>query len=125
MTKVVKTKKQKPGLVRRTFRLATRVGVLAATAAVARKTAGGGTNRDGRAPASGDQASPGAAAGAAGGAEHESSPAEVADGGRGRQAETPPASSPRHPRLPPGPWPWPTRPCTTPGPPTTPRPNLP
>jgi membrane protein len=89
MTKVVKTKKQKPGLVRRTFRLATRVGVLAATAAIARKTAGSGTNRDGRAPAGGDHGSPGAAVGAAGGAEHERSPAQVGDGGRGRRAETP------------------------------------
>ena len=89
MTKVVKTKKQKPGLVRRTFRLATRVGVLAATAAIARKTAGSGTNRDGRAPAGGDHGSPGAAVGAAGGAEHERSPAQVGDGSRGRQAETP------------------------------------
>jgi membrane protein len=95
MTKVVKTKKQKPGVVRRTFRLMTRVGVLAATAAVARKTAGGGGDRDGRAPAGGEpagggeQGSMGAAAGGSAGAEHKSSPAEVTDGSRGRQADAP------------------------------------
>jgi membrane protein len=92
--KVVRTTRPATGVVRRTARWAVRLGVLAATAAVARRTAGGAA-KDGRSRAPTDQGTgagpqgPGAAAGSEPPARHTTSQAEVADGGRGRRAERP------------------------------------
>jgi membrane protein len=69
-----------------------RVGMLATAVLVGRKTAGGGKARDGQgAPGGGSQAPGGlgAAAGGGPGASHETDPRAVANGGHGRQADTP------------------------------------
>jgi membrane protein len=103
--RTVRTTRKRPGVVRGTARWAARLGVLAATAAVARRTAGGGA-RGSRPPARGTRsgdgapdattgdaaaagASPGAAAGSGAPAEHTTDPGQVPDAGRGRQAEQP------------------------------------
>jgi membrane protein len=96
MAKKASTTKQGPGLTGRTVRRAARLGVLAAAVAVGRRTASrrpppppeehaGGTGPQG----------PGAAAGSEPPARHTTSPAELADGGRGRQAEQPQQIPPR------------------------------
>jgi membrane protein len=103
--RTVRTTRKRPGVVRGTARWAARLGVLAATAAVARRTAGGGA-RGSRPPARGTRsgdgapdattgdaaaagASPGTAAGSGAPAEHTTDPGQVPDAGRGRQAEQP------------------------------------
>ncbi|HEX8132502.1 MAG TPA: YhjD/YihY/BrkB family envelope integrity protein [Actinomycetes bacterium] len=96
MAKKASTTRQGPGLTGRTARRAARLGVLAAAVAVGRRTASrkpppppqeqaGGTGPQG----------PGAAAGSEPPARHTTSPAELADGGRGRQAEQPQQIPPR------------------------------
>jgi membrane protein len=91
MAKKVSTTKQGPGLTGRTVRRAARLGVLAAAVAVGRRTA----SRKPPPPADGQEGGatgpqgPGAAAGSGPPARHTTSPAELADGGRGRQAEQP------------------------------------
>jgi membrane protein len=90
MAKKASTTKQGPGLTGRTVRRAARLGMLAAAVAVGRRTA----NRkpppppDGQAGGAGPQG-PGAAAGSEPPPAHTTSPAELADGGRGRQAAQP------------------------------------
>jgi membrane protein len=87
---VAKKTQRKPGLTRRMTRRTLRLGMLATAVLVGRKTAGGGKARDGQAQG-GSQAPGGlgAAAGGGPGASHESDPRAVADGGHGRQADTP------------------------------------
>jgi membrane protein len=96
MARKASTTRQGPGLTGRTVRRAARLSVLAAAVAVGRRTAsrkpppppheqGNGAGPQG----------PGAAAGSEPPARHTTSPAEVADGGRGRQAEQPQQIPPR------------------------------
>jgi membrane protein len=94
MAKVARTKKQGPGLAGRTARRAARLGVLAAAVAVGRRTASrkppaqqGGQGTD-AGEGTGPQG-PGAAAGSEPPPRHTTSPTDVEDSGRGRQAERP------------------------------------
>jgi membrane protein len=93
MAKAAKTRRKRPGLVRRVVRSTVRVGMLATAVMVGRKTAGGGGRAgDGQATAGGGQPAPqgpGAAAGSQPPPQHRSDPAAAADDGRGRQAEAP------------------------------------
>jgi membrane protein len=101
MAKVASTTKQGPGLARRTGRLGTTLGVLAAGIIVGRRAASsrkppppqdGQQDRQGGAP--GPQG-PGTAAGSEPPPEHTTSPTEAQDAGRGRQAEQPQQIPPR------------------------------
>jgi membrane protein len=96
MAKNASTTKQGPGLTGRTVRRAARLGVLAAAVAVGRRTASRkpAPPADGQPNGAGPQG-PGAAAGSEPPARHTTSPAELADGGRGRQAEQPQQIPPR------------------------------
>jgi membrane protein len=92
MAKKASTTKQGPGLTGRTVRRAARLGVLVAAVAVGRRTA----SRKPPPPPDGQSGGvgagpqgPGAAAGSEPPPRHTTSPAELADGGRGRQAEQP------------------------------------
>jgi membrane protein len=90
MAKVASTTKQGPGLTARMVRRAARLGVVAAAVAVGRRTASRKPPQpqDGQGTGAGPQG-PGAAAGSEPPARHTTSPAEVADRGRGRRAERP------------------------------------
>jgi membrane protein len=95
MAKKASTTKQGPGLTGRTVRRAARLGMLAAAVAVGRRTASRKPPPpDGQANGAGPQG-PGAAAGSEPPARHTTSPAELADGGSGRQAEQPQQIPPR------------------------------
>jgi membrane protein len=89
MAKVAGRKKQRPGLTRRLARSTLRVGMLATAVLVGRKTAGGGRAGDGRGGGTAQGGGLGGAAGGGPGASHESDPRAVADGGHGRQADSP------------------------------------
>jgi membrane protein len=96
MTKAARRTRQRPGLTGRTVRRAARLGVLAAAVAVGRRTASRKPAPDGQAGgADAAPQGPGAAAGSEPPARHTTSPAELADGGRGRQAEQPQQIPPR------------------------------
>jgi membrane protein len=98
MAKVARTTKQGPGLAGRTVRGAARVGVVAAAVALGRRTAARKPppSQDGRrSDAAPGPQGPGAAAGSEPPAPHTSDPADVTDGGRGRQAERPQQIPPR------------------------------
>jgi membrane protein len=98
MAKKASTTKQGPGLTGRTVRRAARLGVLAAAVAVGRRTASRKPPPPPHEQANGADAGPqgpGAAAGSEPPARHTTSPAEVADGGRGRQAAQPQQIPPR------------------------------
>jgi membrane protein len=90
----VATKKKaqkKPGLTRRMTRRTLRLGMLATAVLVGRKTAGAGRARDGQASQGGGSQGGGLGGAAGGGpaARQETDPRAVANGGRGRQADTP------------------------------------
>ena len=94
MAKAAGKKKKRPGLTRRMARSTLRVGMLATAVLVGRKSAGGGKARaaKGGGSSGGGQEAPGglgAAAGGGPGASHETDPDDVANGGRGRQADKP------------------------------------
>ncbi|HEX7147921.1 MAG TPA: YihY/virulence factor BrkB family protein [Actinomycetota bacterium] len=94
MAKAAGKKRKGPGLTRRVARSTLRVGMLATAVLVGRKSAGGGKAKAGQggATASGGTEAPGglgAAAGGGPGASHETDPKAVANGGHGRQADTP------------------------------------
>ena len=92
MAKASGRKKKRPGLTRRMARSTLRVGMLATAVFVGRKTAGGGKAGDGQAGQGGGSAQGGGLGGAAGGgpaASHETDPDAVANGGHGRQADSP------------------------------------
>ena len=92
MAKAAGRKKKRPGLTRRMARSTLRVGMLATAVFVGRKTAGGGKAGDGQAGQGGGSAQGGGLGGAAGGgpaASHETDPDAVANGGHGRQADSP------------------------------------
>jgi membrane protein len=96
MAKKASTTKQGPGLTGRTVRRAARLGVLAAAVAVGRRTASRKPPPPPEAQAGGaGPQGPGAAAGSEPPARHTTSPAELADGGRGRRAEQPQQIPPR------------------------------
>jgi membrane protein len=98
MARKVSTTKQGPGLTGRTVRRAARLGVLAVAVAVGRRTASRKPPPPPHEQANGADAGPqgpGAAAGSEPPARHTTSPAEVADGGRGRQAAQPQQIPPR------------------------------
>ena len=91
MAKAAGRKKKRPGLTRRMARSTLRVGMLATAVFVGRKTAGGGKAGDGQG-SQGVGSQGGGLGGAAGGgpaARHETDPRAVANGGHGRQADTP------------------------------------
>jgi membrane protein len=92
MTKAARRTKQGPGLAGRTARRGLRLGMLAAAVFLGRKTASRkavpGKEGDRQGMEAGPQG-PGAAAGGPPPPAHTTSPAELADGGRGRQAEQP------------------------------------
>jgi membrane protein len=98
MAKVARTTRQRPGLAGRTARRAARLGMLAAAVAVGRRTAGRrpphGQDRQGS-DAGTAPPGPGAAAGSEPPARHTTSPADLADGDRGRQAQRPQQIPPR------------------------------
>jgi membrane protein len=88
VAKTAGRKTKRPGLTRRMARSTLRVGMLATAVFVGRKTAGGGRAGDGQ----GGGSQGGGLGGAAGGgpaASHETDPRAVANGGHGRQADTP------------------------------------
>ena len=92
MAKAAGRKKKRPGLTRRMARSTLRVGMLATAVFVGRKTAGGGKSGHGQAGQGGGSAQGGGLGGAAGGgpaASHETDPDAVANGGHGRQADSP------------------------------------
>ena len=92
MAKAAGRKKKRPGLTRRMARSTLRVGMLATAVFVGRKTAGGGKSGDGQAGQGGGSAQGGGLGGAAGGgpaASHQTDPDAVANGGHGRQADSP------------------------------------
>ena len=94
MAKAAGKKKKGPGLTRRMARSTLRVGMLATAVLVGRKSAGGGKAKAGQGggTGSGGTEAPGglgAAAGGGPGASHETDPKAVANGGHGRQADTP------------------------------------
>ena len=92
MAKAAGRKKKRPGLTRRMARSTLRVGMLATAVFVGRKTAGGGKAGDGQAGQGGGSAQGGGLGGAAGGgpaASHQTDPDAVANGGHGRQADSP------------------------------------
>jgi len=94
VAKAAGKKKKRPGLTRRMARSTLRVGMLATAVLVGRKSAGGGKARaaKGGGSSGGGQEAPGglgAAAGGGPGASHETDPDDVANGGRGRQADKP------------------------------------
>ena len=100
MAKAAGKKKKRPGLTRRMARSTLRVGMLATAVLVGRKSAGGGKARaaKGGGSSGGGQEAPGglgAAAGGGPGASHETDPDDVANGGRGRQADKPQEIPPR------------------------------
>jgi membrane protein len=66
-----------------------RVGMLATAVLVGRKTVGGGRARDGQGGGTAQGGGLGGAAGGGPGASHERDPRAVADGGHGRQADSP------------------------------------
>jgi membrane protein len=82
-------RKQRPGLTRRMARSTLRVGMLATAVLVGRKTAGGGRARNGQGGGAVQGGGLGGAAGGGPGASHERDPRAVADGGHGRQADSP------------------------------------
>jgi len=92
VAKAAGRKKKRPGLTRRMARSTLRVGMLATAVFVGRKSAGGGKAGDGQAGQGGGSAQGGGLGGAAGGgpaASHETDPDAVANGGHGRQADSP------------------------------------
>ena len=94
MAKAAGKKKKGPGLTRRVAKSTLRVGMLATAVLVGRKSAGGGKAKAGQGggTGSGGTEAPGglgAAAGGGPGASHETDPKAVANGGHGRQADTP------------------------------------
>ena len=94
MAKAAGKKKKGPGLTRRVAKSTLRVGMLATAVLVGRKSAGGGKAKAGQGggTGSGGTEAPGGLGGAAGGgpgASHETDPKAVANGGHGRQADTP------------------------------------
>jgi membrane protein len=92
MAKKASTTRQGPGLTGRTVRRAARLGVLAAAVAVGRRTASHKPPPPPDGQAGGADAAPqgpGAAAGSEPPPRHTTNPAELTDGGRGRQAEQP------------------------------------
>jgi membrane protein len=90
VAKAAGNKRRRPGLTRRMARSTLRVGMLATAVLVGRKTAGGGRSRDGQGGQGGSQGGGlAAAAGGGPGAAHETDPRAVANGGAGRQADTP------------------------------------
>ena len=95
-----KKAQKKPGLTRRMTRRTLRLGMLATAVFVGRKSAGAGKARDGQGTqgGGGGREAPGGLGAAAGGgpsAAHETDPAAVEDGQKGRQAETPQEIPPR------------------------------
>jgi membrane protein len=91
VAKAAGRKKKRPGLTRRMARSTLRVGMLATAVFVGRKTAGGGRAGDGQAGQGGGSQGGGLGGAAGGGpsASHETDPRAVANGGHGRQADTP------------------------------------
>jgi membrane protein len=92
VAKAAGRKKKRPGLTRRMARSTLRVGMLATAVFVGRKSAGGGKAGDGQAGQGGGSAQGGGLGGAAGGgpaASHQTDPDAVANGGHGRQADSP------------------------------------
>jgi membrane protein len=91
VAKAAGRKKKRPGLTRRMARSTLRVGMLATAVFVGRKTAGGGKAGDGQAGQGGGSQGGGLGGAAGGGpaASHETDPRAVANGGHGRQADTP------------------------------------
>jgi membrane protein len=90
VAKAAGNKRRRPGLTRRMAKSTLRVGMLATAVLVGRKTAGGGRSRDGQGGQGGSQGGGlAAAAGGGPGAAHETDPRAVANGGAGRQADTP------------------------------------
>jgi membrane protein len=94
VAKAAGKKKKGPGLTRRMVRSTLRVGMLATAVFVGRKSAGGGRAKDdqgGQGQGGGGSQGPGLGGAAGGGpsASHETDPAAVANGGHGRQADSP------------------------------------
>jgi membrane protein len=91
VAKAAGRKKKRPGLTRRMARSTLRVGMLATAVFVGRKTAGGGKAGDGQGNQGGGSQGGGLGGAAGGGpaASHETDPRAVANGGHGRQADSP------------------------------------